>query len=76
MGVRMTFRNIELHGGVVCERPHRFRLRPDIHQHAADVRMVDDCNLFGAAAVDAALDTFLREIARLLIGPFGDGDAL
>ena len=72
----MTFRDIELHGGVVCERPHRFRLRPDIHQHAADVRMVDDSNLIGAAAVDAALDTFLREIARLLIGPFGDGDAL
>ena len=75
-GHRVTGGAVECGGGVEGQRALRFDLRAHGHQHAADIRVLDDGH---TSRVRAAYRTALHAVAGvlngLLVGAFGHGHA-
>ncbi len=75
--VGMMARTVDGAGGVIGERAHRLGLRAHRQQHAPDVGVMDDgISAAGWRGDRLALDALPGEVARLLVGALGDGDAL
>ncbi len=77
LGIGVMARPVDGAGGVVGERAHRLGLRAHRQQHTPDVGVVDDgIGVTGGRGDRPALDALPGEVACLLIGALGDGDAL